>query len=121
MKSLQLLLVLGVGLWQAAWAQPVYIEKMEWSHPVASDGHRIVARVILTAPAPAGGVKIIFEPTFKLNMPTIVVVPAGLDYVDFPVKITDNRFVGRDMTGTTVTAIISGHIWEGPGPAVGGD
>lgn len=121
-KTTLISLCLSLCLIQAAWAQPApTIQKMEWSETEVKDGYRITGRVILTAPAPPGGVSIIFEPTFKLSMPTVVKIPEGLDYVDFPVKIIDNRFQNTDKVGTTVTAVIHGQIWEGNGPVVSQD
>jgi len=80
-----------------------------------------MGRVVISGPAPEGGLQVIIEPTLKLQMPTTVRVPAGQTTVDFPVKIVDNRFVYRDRVSTFVTLCIRGQEMEFPGPIVTGD
>jgi hypothetical protein len=124
------LLILLVTLPLLAQGSPT-IATIAWGTPETSDGQRFKARVVLTGPAGPGGANVIFEPTFHLELPTQVVVPAGQTSVEFPVKVFDDRMFSnygfRSLTDVTnggfsdrtmVTAICGGQTWEGPGPQV---
>jgi len=110
---------------------PPTIQNIAWGTPETSGGQRFKARVILTGPAPPDGSRVIFEPTFHLELPSQVMVPAGQTSADFTVTVVDNRLfsnygfrsltdVGADSFSdqTRVTAICGGQTWEGPGPSV---
>lgn len=110
---------------------PPTIANIDWGTPDTSDGQRFKARVVLTGPAPPDGTRIIFEPTFHLELPTQVVVPAGQTSAEFRVSVFDNRMMSnygfRSITDVTdggfsdrtmVTALCNGQTWEGPGPLV---
>ena len=114
MRSLLLVLFVAV----TALAQGVTIKTVEWNVDQAGDGQRIRGRIVLSAPSPTD-TKVIFEPTFHLEMPTIVPIAAGQTMVEFPVKVVDNRFIsGGTPDVPTVTALFNGQLWEGPGPVV---
>lgn len=111
-----LLLVLLVSL--VALGQGVTIKTVEWNVDQAGDGQRIKGRIVLSGPSPTD-TKVIFEPTFHLELPTVVPIPAGQTMVEFPVKVVDNRFISGDRPDVpTVTALFNGQLWEGPGPVV---
>ena len=99
-------------------AQPVQVVNLEWTQLVAQEGDRLSGRVTLSAPAPSGGVTLIFEPALKLQIPMTVRVPGGQTVAEFPVKIIDNRFFDRGAVNTIVTVCLSGQEYDFPGPVV---
>ena len=101
-------------------AEPLEVVDLQWALMDARDGDQFEGRIILSAPAPKGGVTVILEPTLKLKMPTTVRVEAGDDYADFKVEIVDNRYASRRRTDTTVTASLKGQEYDFPGPSVSG-
>ena len=112
----RLLLFLCLAL--PALCQTPTIEAIEWNRLQVEDGQRIMGRIVLSAPAQADS-KVIFEPTFHLELPTVVPVAAGQKTIDFPVKIVDNRFLtGGSPDVPSVTAYFNGQLFEGSGPAV---
>lgn len=114
MRALLLLTLLAA----AAVAQSLSIKTIEWNVGEAGDGQRIRGRIVLSAPSPTD-TKVIFEPTFHLELPTVVPIPAGQTVVEFPVKVVDNRFISGDRPDVpVVTAYLNGQLWEGPGPVV---
>ena len=100
----------------AASAEPLQVVSVEFTRLLASEGQRLKGRVTLSAPAPAGGTTLIFEPTFKLDIPITVKVDAGQTSAEFPVKIVDNRIFNRGAVNTTVTVCLSGKEYDFPGP-----
>lgn len=103
----------------SVWAQE--IKSVTW---LEADDGSWKGRVSLSAPAPAAGAKVIFEPTFHFQLPYSVTVPAGQTVVDFPLKLVDNTFLsgftGLGEAGVgdmnDVTAWLNGKLWTGPGP-----
>lgn len=96
------------------------IKSIDWTQ--ADDG-TWKGRLNLTAPAPAAGVKVFFEPTFHFQLPESVTVPAGQTGIDFPLKLVDNAFLQgftgipeRGFPGSEVSALCGGKLWTGPGP-----
>jgi len=115
MKAFLLLLLLALP----GFAQE--IKSITWSE--ADDGSW-KGRLTLTAPAPANGAKVFFEPTFHFQLPESVTVPAGQTFADFPLKLVDNAFIGgltgipeAGFPGDAVSALLNGKLWTGPGPS----
>ncbi len=116
------MLLFALLLSASAWAQE--IKTITWTQ---SDDGKYTGRVNLTAPAPDGGAKVIFEPTFHFQLPYSVTVPAGQLSVDFPLPLTDNAFM-QGMTlipeagwsngglDSEVSAFCNGKLYTGPGP-----
>jgi hypothetical protein len=102
-------------------AQPIQVVALEWNQLQGREGDRLSGRVTLSAPAPAGGVTLIFEPALKLSIPITVRVPGGQTSAEFPVKIVDNRFFDRGAVNTVVTVCLSGQEYDFPGPIVSDD
>ena len=69
----------------AAAAAPLQVTSLQRNQTKAREGDRLTGHVTLSEAAPAGGVTLIFEPAFKLEIPMTVQVPAGETGVDFPV------------------------------------
>lgn len=113
----KLLLVLMLSL--AAAADPLKVVSLQWTQLKGKDGDKLTGHVTLSAPAPAGGVTLVVEPAFKLEIPMTVQVPAGETGVDIPAKIVDYRIFRRDSPEkTSVTIVLEGKEYEFPGPVV---
>ena len=113
----KLLIVLLLSL--AAAADPLQVTGLKWTRLQAKEGDKLTATVTLSAPAPAGGVTLVIEPAFRLDIPMTVKVPAGESGVDFQAKIIDNRIFNRDTADkTTVTIVLDGKEYDFPGPVV---
>ncbi len=103
----------------AAAADPLKVVSLQWNQPQGKDGDKLSGQVTLNAPAPAGGVNLVLEPTFNLELPITVKVPAGQTGVQFPLKIVDDRFFHRDREArTTLTIVLEGQEYEFPGPVI---
>lgn len=115
MRKLLLFLMLSL----AAAADPLKVNSLQWTRTAGKEGDKLSGHVTLSAPAPAGGVNLVLEPTFNLEIPMSVKVPAGETGVDIPVKIVDYRLFHRDDAAkTTVTIVLQGTEYEFPGPVV---
>lgn len=112
------ILPLLLSLACAASADPIQVVSVEWTQLLASEGQRLTGRVTLSAPAPPGGTTLIFEPTFKLQIPITVKVEAGQTMAEFPVKIVDNRVFSRGAVNTIVTVCLNNKEYDFPGPVV---
>jgi hypothetical protein len=113
-----LLISLMLSLTCPVFAESLQVVDLQWTQLAAKDGDRLQGRVVLSAPAPEGGVTVILEPTLKLKLPTTVQVDGGETFADFSVKIIDNRYVTRGPQNTTVTACLRGQEYDFPGPSV---
>ena len=112
-------LLLFLALTLAAAADPLQVVSLKFTQQQGQAGDKLSGRATLSAPAPAGGTTLIFEPAFKLEIPMTVQVPAGETSVDFPVKIIDYRVFRRDSAAkTNVTIMLDGKEFEFPGPVV---
>lgn len=115
MRKLLLFFMLSL----AAAADPLKVVSLEWSQQKGADGDKLSGRLTLNAPAPAGGVQVVLEPTFNLHIPMTVKVPAGETGVDIPAKIVDYRIFHRDSDAkTTLTLVLEGQEYEFPGPVI---
>ena len=99
-------------------AQPLQVVNVEWTQLQASGGQRLSGRVTLNAPAPPGGLTLIFEPALKLKIPTTVNVNAGSTTAEFPVTVVNNRFFNREGINTSVTVCLQGQEYDFPGPVI---
>lgn len=115
MRKLLILVMLSL----AAAADPLKVVSLQWTQLKGKDGDKLTGHLSLSAPAPAGGVNLVIEPTFNLELPMTVKVPAGQTGVDIPVKIVDYRLFHRDESAkTSVTIVLGGEEFEFPGPLV---
>lgn len=112
-------LLFFVMLSLAAAADPLRVDSLQWNRSAGKDGDKLSGHITLSAPAPAGGVNLVLEPTFNLELPMSVKVPAGATSVDIPVKMVDYRLFHRDEAAkTTVTIVLEGTEYDFPGPVL---
>lgn len=115
MRKLLIFLLLSL----AAAADPLEVTSLHWTRVKAKDGDKLSGHVTLSAPAPEGGVTLVLEPAFKLEIPMTLKVPAGQTGADFPAKIFDERIFRRDNPEPTkVTIVLDGKEYEFAGPTV---
>ena len=99
-------------------AEPTKVVDMKFP-PKIEAGKQYSASVVLDAPAPAGGSKVILLPTHRIEYQDTLIVPEGKTEAEFTFDVFKNQI--RDWhfeKGITVTTMFKGNTKDWAGPKV---
>lgn len=99
-------------------ADPTKVVDMKFP-PKIEAGKQYSASVVLDAPAPAGGSKVILLPTHRIEYQDTLIVPEGKTEAEFTFDVFKNQI--RDWhfeKGITVTTMFKGNTKDWAGPKV---
>ena len=87
--------------------------------PKIEAGKQYSATVVLDAPAPEGGSKVILLPTHRIEYQDTLIVPEGKTEAEFTFDVFKDQI--RDWhfeKGVTITTMFKGNTKDWPGPKV---
>ena len=120
MKKLQSLVCILLFLLTVAplSADPTKVVDLKFP-PKIEAGKQYSASVVLDAPAPAGGSKVILLPTHRIEYQDTLIVPEGKTEAEFTFDVFKDQI--RDWhfeRGVTVTTMFKGNTKDWAGPKV---